>query len=293
MSQTSVLASLLEDDNSRKQTLLRIVDDCHKDRSWRVRAALATDLGPIAIASGASFTADSLLNITTVLLSDPEPEVREIAIKQLSTMCKVVGPTLFTERMIPELNATRFTEEEEIKVQTAFAQAIMELIPMLGGEEGTIEVTKNQLMPLITEALTRQLDEESEGFQHMMQSMINMKLKVFRRMGDLMDVLEPEGAQSFTDDVLLSVVGQCAVSVFSLSFFFSLFFFCFLVLIYFFHFFSSFFVPLLPLPTQTHSTTNHRSQNITRTPMVVWLHSTTRNSTTGVQGSQLLTLFQK
>ena len=261
MSQTSVLASLLEDDNSRKQTLLRIVDDCHKDRSWRVRAALATDLGPIAIASGASFTADSLLNITTVLLSDPEPEVREIAIKQLSTMCKVVGPTLFTERMIPELNATRFTEEEEIKVQTAFAQAIMELIPMLGGEEGTIEVTKNQLMPLITEALTRQLDEESEGFQHMMQSMINMKLKVFRRMGDLMDVLEPEGAQSFTDDVLLSVVGQCAVSVFSLSFFFSLFFFVFSCSYIFFIFFLPSLYPYFPSqPKQIlRPTTGHRT----------------------------------
>jgi len=60
--------------------------------------------------------------------------------------------------------------------------------------------------------LTRQLDEESEGFQHMMQAMINMKLKVFQNMDDLMSVLSPAGAQSFTDDVLLSVVGNCSVS---------------------------------------------------------------------------------
>jgi hypothetical protein len=221
MGQTSKLAALLEDDNSRKQTLLRIMDDCHKDRSWRVRAALAADLGPIASASGASFTTDALLTIATVLIGDPEPEVREIAMKQLSSLCKVVGANTFVERMLPEINTTRFSEEEEIKVQTAFAQAVMDLIPMLGsesdektdgGSDGVVgsEVAKNQLLPLITQALTRQLDEESEGFQHMMQAMINMKLKVFRRMDDLMTVLSPDGAQTFTDEVLLNVVGKCS-----------------------------------------------------------------------------------
>lgn len=222
MGQTSKLAALLDDDNSRKQTLLRIIDDCHKDRSWRVRAALAADLGSIAEASGAAFTTDALLTIAIVLIGDPEPEVREIAIKQISNLCKVVGSATFIERMLPEMNATRFSEEEEIKVQTAFAQAIMDLIPMLGGaesdskenEEGTVsgsEIAKEQLLPLITQALTRQLDEESEGFQHMMQAMINMKLKVFRRMDDLMTVLTPDGAKSFTDEVLLDVVGKCSV----------------------------------------------------------------------------------
>ena len=123
MGQTSKLAALLDDDNSRKQTLLRIIDDCHKDRSWRVRAALAADLGSIAEASGAAFTTDALLTIAIVLIGDPEPEVREIAIKQISNLCKVVGSATFIERMLPEMNATRFSEEEEIKVQTAFAQA--------------------------------------------------------------------------------------------------------------------------------------------------------------------------
>ena len=231
MSQTSTLARLLEDDNSRKQTLLRIIDDCHKDRSWRVRCALAADLGKIALASGSSFTTDALLSMSIVLIGDPEPEVREIALKQLATLCKVVGADTFVEKVLPELNATRFSEEEEIKVQTAFAQAIMDLIPMLGqgsgaadgkkkeetGEEGksgasSKDEVKNQLLPLITHALTRQLDEESEGFQHMMQAMINMKLKVFRRMDDLMTVLTPDGAKAFTDDVLLNVVSHCSVN---------------------------------------------------------------------------------
>jgi serine/threonine-protein phosphatase 2A regulatory subunit A len=212
MGQTSTLANMLDDDNSRKETLLRIIEDCHKDRSWRVRCALAADLGKIASASGASFTKDSLLNISIVLLGDPEPEVREVALKQLSTICSVIGSAAFVETILPELNATRFSEEEEIKVQTAFAQAIMDLIPLLGeGGDDNNEQVKKQLLPLITHALTLQLDEESEGFQHMMQAMINMKLKVFRRMDDLISVLTPDGAQSFTDDVLLSVVGQCSV----------------------------------------------------------------------------------
>ena len=229
MSQTSTLAGLLEDDNSRKETLLRIIDDCHKDRSWRVRCALAADLGKIAVASGAAFTTDALCAIAIVLIGDPEPEVREIAFKQLATICSVVGGPVFLEKILPEINSTRFGEEEEIKVQTAFAQAIMDLIPMLGKSSGsgksdsgggdgnsnnsdTDLFLKNQLVPLITHALTRQLDEESEGFQHMMQAMINMKLKVFQNMDDLMSVLSPAGAQSFTDDVLLSVVGNCSVS---------------------------------------------------------------------------------
>lgn len=206
MSQTSALAKLLNHEQL-SQTLLRIIDDCHRDRSWRVRMALASDLGAIAEAGGKPFASVSLVTIAVVLIGDPEPEVRESAIRQLVPICAVVGEEVFGKACLPEINPTRFAEEEEVKVQTAFAEMVMGLVPLISSD-----VAQAQLLPLITDTLRRQLDEESESFQHMNQAMINMKLKVFRQMEALMKVLPSQPANAFTQDVLLDVVKDCCIT---------------------------------------------------------------------------------
>jgi serine/threonine-protein phosphatase 2A regulatory subunit A len=206
MSQTSALAKLLNHEQL-SQTLLRIIDDCHRDRSWRVRMALASDLGAIAQAGGKAFASASLVTIAVVLIGDPEPEVRESAIRQLVPICAVVGEEVFAKACLPEINQTRFAEEEEVKVQTAFAEMVMGLVPLISSD-----VAQTQLLPLITDTLRRQLDEESESFQHMNQAMINMKLKVFRQMEALMKKLPSQPAKAFTQDVLLDVVKDCCIT---------------------------------------------------------------------------------
>ena len=206
MAQTSALAQLLNNEQM-SQTLLRIIQDCHRDRSWRVRLALANDLGAIAEAGGKEFCSAYILSIVMVLIDDPEPEVRECAIRQLVPICAVVGEEAFGKACLVEINQTRFAEEEEVKVQTAFAEMIMGLIPLISSE-----VAQAQLVPLITDTLRRQLDEESEGFQHMNQAMINMKLKVFRQMETLIKTLPSQPANAFTQDVLLEVVRDCCIT---------------------------------------------------------------------------------
>ena len=197
MAQTKPLAQLLNNEQM-SQTLLRIIQDCHRDRSWRVRLALANDLGAIAEAGGKEFCSAYILSIVMVLIDDPEPEVRECAIRQLVPICAVVGEEAFGKACLVEINQTRFAEEEEVKVQTAFAEMIMGLIPLISSE-----VAQAQLVPLITDTLRRQLDEESEGFQHMNQAMINMKLKVFRQMETPIKTLPSQPANAFTQDVCL------------------------------------------------------------------------------------------
>ena len=144
------------------------------------------------------------LSIVMVLIDDPEPEVRECAIRQLVPICAVVGRA-FGKACLVEINQTRFAEEEEV-VQTAFGEMIMGLIL------SSAEVAQAQLVPLITDTLRRQLDEESEGFQHMNQAMINMKLKVFRQMETLIKTLPSQPANAFTQDVLLEVVRDCCIT---------------------------------------------------------------------------------
>lgn len=206
MGQTSALAKLLNQEQI-SQTLLRIINDCHKDRSWRVRMALSNDLGSIAEAGGRDLASSSLVSIAITLLGDPEPEVRESAIRQLVPICSVVGEEVFCKSCLPEINAARLAEEEEIKVQTAFADMVMGLVPLIGGD-----AAQSQLLPLITDTLRRQLDEESESFQHMSQALMNMKLKIFRKMGSLMKVLPSQSANQFCNDVLLDVVEGCSIT---------------------------------------------------------------------------------
>ena len=113
MAQTSALAQLLNNEQM-SQTLLRIIQDCHRDRSWRVRLALANDLGAIAEAGGKEFCSAYILSIVMVLIDDPEPEVRECAIRQLVPICAVVGEEAFGKACLVEINQTRFAEEEAV-----------------------------------------------------------------------------------------------------------------------------------------------------------------------------------
>lgn len=80
-----------------------------RDRAWKVRTSLAKNFANIPKALGKEITDNSLVNIFSTLLKDPEGEVRTAAVVSFAKFVKMVSPSklsTITLQMIALLSDT-------------------------------------------------------------------------------------------------------------------------------------------------------------------------------------------
>ena len=124
-------------DDANHQHVVPVIRSAVVDRSWRVKMAIAKDYTELSLAvlgdrgqrSNDILSLD-LLPSFIALLQDNEGEVRTAACKNFASYCDVVGPTVFSQHLIPAAHA--LAPDTVPSVRLALSSACMDLAPKLG-----------------------------------------------------------------------------------------------------------------------------------------------------------------
>lgn len=124
--------------------ILSAVVDASRDKSWRVRWALAHHVHEVFLAMKplADSAQASLTTVYNNLLNDGEAEVKAAAASHLSAVCVHLRRTALVETVIP--SAQRLSTDPSEFVRSFFATEVSLLAPLLGKED-----TLAHLIPLL------------------------------------------------------------------------------------------------------------------------------------------------
>lgn len=210
--QTSKIAPLLDTDASRERVIVPVIRGCANDRSWRVRLAMAADIGSLALAvteacSSPTFASAHLAPLFGSLLQDAEPEVRVAAAKQIVPFCKAV-PGSFGAAILPMLQ--NFESEQDSKVRVSVVEAAIALAPILGED-----VTTNHLVPLVIGALNwadPATDSMNPDGTTQSLNVSADKLQLFKDMDKLVYSLDAKDIGVICKDVIVNLSSSSHVS---------------------------------------------------------------------------------
>lgn len=81
--------------DANKSSMIPILIQLTRDRAWQVRKKLSQNFANISEVLGQEITDNSLVNIFSILLQDPEGEVRVTAVCAYVDFVKKVSPTKY------------------------------------------------------------------------------------------------------------------------------------------------------------------------------------------------------
>ena len=112
-------------------SLIQIIKQFHKDKSWRARYALLEHFQDILEPLN---SADDFLSETLALLADNEPEVRCIALENLGLLVEKVAPEVTQSQIVPVVEKMATGVREALRTDWSIA-----LSGIAGPDGGTAE----------------------------------------------------------------------------------------------------------------------------------------------------------